>query len=35
MHGRNIELKTGDGHELFFRPKSVWIDPLAVFALSD
>ena len=26
---RNLELKTGDGHELFFRPKSVWIDPLA------
>ena len=32
---RNLELKTGDGHELFFRPKSVWIDPLAAFALSD
>lgn len=32
---RNLELKTGRGHELFFKPDAVWLDPLAAFALAD
>lgn len=32
---RNLVFKTGAGHYLFFKPQSVWIDPLATFALSD
>lgn len=32
---RNLELRTGRGHRLFFKPDPVWLDPLASFALSD
>lgn len=32
---RNLELKTGSGHELFFKPDAVWLNPLGKFALSD
>jgi len=32
---RNLVFQTGNGHQLFYTPESVWIDPLAEFALSD
>ena len=32
---RNLVFETGSGHQLFYKPKPVWIDPLAEFALSD
>ncbi len=32
---RNLVFKTGNGHQLFYKPKPVWIDPIAEFALSD
>lgn len=31
---RNLVFETGRGHSLFYKPKSVWIDPLVEFALS-
>jgi len=32
---RNLVFETGSGHRLFYKPKPVWIDPLAEFALSE
>lgn len=32
---RNLEFKTGRGHQLFYAPEAIWIEPLAKFALSD
>jgi len=31
---RNLVLKVGGGHQLFYTPRAAWIDPLAAFALS-
>jgi hypothetical protein len=32
---QNLIFETGSGHQLFYEPKPVWIDPLAEFALSE
>ena len=32
---RNLIFETGRGHNLFYKPKPVWIEPLAEFALSE
>jgi hypothetical protein len=32
---RNLTFTTGKGHNLFYTPEPVWIDPVAKFALSD
>jgi len=32
---KNHIYRTGQGHRLFYEPDSVWLDPLAAFALSD
>lgn len=31
----NLELQTGEGHELFYRPLDAWIDPLVAYLRSE